>query len=182
MALKLLLIVNLLVVFCSVGDGCDCPTFWTPWGDNCYRYFGARVSWYDAKNHCRTFGGCVDLVSIHSQSEQDFVYDYWKSLREEDTTYPKPGMWIGLNDIEQEGSFVWSDGTSLNYRHFDTDQETQDGDIYFLWDVHNSKWNPKGKWHNHLNTPDWYFQFMCKMSQESGEQLREAEKCLANKT
>ncbi|KAJ8020026.1 hypothetical protein HOLleu_41861 [Holothuria leucospilota] len=53
------------------GSPLTCPTFWTPWREHCYRYFGEEVSWYDALNTCRLFSteenlrGFADLVSIH---------------------------------------------------------------------------------------------------------------------
>lgn len=84
-------------------------------------------------------------------------------------------MWIGLNDIEEHGRHEWSDGTPVNYEYYDGNQKCGDGDIYFLWDVVTSTWNPRGKWHDIDHRPDWYFQYMCKMSQATALMLQEAE-------
>lgn len=107
----------------------------------------------------------ADLVSIHSQDEQDFIYHYWRSLREADTRKYKPGMWIGLHDYENNGVHVWTDDSVVDYTNFDNGQEAVEGQhYYFLGDWEYEESAPHGKWHDIFNRPDWYFKFMCKMA------------------
>ena len=47
------------------------------------------------------------LASINNVDEKDFVLN----LMEDD-------VWIGLNDIQEEGTFVWQDGTPVSYNHW----------------------------------------------------------------
>jgi hypothetical protein len=51
---------------------------------------------------------CVDqgghLVSLHAQAVQDFVADEAFAIQDSD-------WWIGLSDLQDEGTFVWSDAT-----------------------------------------------------------------------
>jgi len=173
-----ILSVLVLIMFVSrseAGSLCEgqltCPTFWTLWRNHCYRYFGEEVSWYDALNTCRMFSteenlrGFADLVSIHSQDEHDFVYHYWRSLREIDTRSNKPGLWIGLNDVEENGAHVWTDHSDVNYTNFDRQQELSEvQSFYLLWDWKDETWQPHGKWHDVEDIPASYFKFMCKMA------------------
>ena len=43
------------------------------------------------------------LATINNVDEKDFVLN----LMEDD-------VWIGLNDIQEEGTFVWQDGTPVS--------------------------------------------------------------------
>ncbi|WP_411026505.1 lectin-like protein, partial [Salmonella sp. s54395] len=82
------------------------------------------MSYYDALNFCRLFSteehlrGFADLVSIHSLDEQEFVYHFWQSFREQDNRPNRPALWIGLTD-DVNGQYEWSDRTPFNFSHFD---------------------------------------------------------------
>ncbi|XP_025759521.1 CD209 antigen-like protein A [Oreochromis niloticus] len=52
------------------------------------------------RKHCTDQG--ADLVVIDSPKEQSFI-----------ASFTKKRTWIGLNDIEQEGTWKWVDGTPL---------------------------------------------------------------------
>ncbi|MEZ4448920.1 MAG: CotH kinase family protein [Nannocystaceae bacterium] len=62
---------------------------------------------YDAAEaDCKAQGG--QLVSIHSQATQDWVKNEAFAIWGSD-------WWIGLNDRMNEGSFVWADGTPVDF-------------------------------------------------------------------
>lgn len=57
----------------DVGNHLGCPIGWDGWNEWCY-YMTTRSSNLNhgqARERCLSYGG--DLVSIHSQAEQDFV-------------------------------------------------------------------------------------------------------------
>eukprot|EP00057_Strongylocentrotus_purpuratus_P018012 XP_011672486.1 PREDICTED: C-type lectin domain family 19 member A-like [Strongylocentrotus purpuratus] len=59
-----------------------CPQFWLSFNGNCYRYFGERVPWGEARDRCRdhySFNGRADLVSIHTEQENAFAYELLRS-------------------------------------------------------------------------------------------------------
>ena len=63
-------------------------------------------------------------------------------------------VWIGLNDIEDEGSFQWTDGSPVNYTNWAPGQpdNLNDSDCVFLlpdgtWDDGQCEWRASG------NTP-----------------------------
>ena len=66
------------------------------------------MNWEDADLYCQdTFG--THLASIHSSSDNDDVTGdgtFWDT---------RSNVWIGLNDIDSEGDWVWVDGTLFNY-------------------------------------------------------------------
>ena len=68
-----------------------------------YAAFDKKRNWSDALSFCQRFG--ADLVKIESQGETEFINATWLLSLEK--------MWIGLNDLEVEGDWKWSDGTGL---------------------------------------------------------------------
>lgn len=89
------------------GSLCNsCPEAWAGFQRKCY-YFGAGAKrWIEAREACRELGG--QLVSIHSQEEQDFLTKHASQT----------GSWTGLRDLDIEGEFVWMDGNPLDYSNW----------------------------------------------------------------
>ena len=78
--------------------------------NKCFSHFPyPTMNWYDARVNCQTWGG--DLASIASADENAAVV----SIGSYSIFDP---CWIGLNDIETEGTFVWSDGSNSSYRNW----------------------------------------------------------------
>ncbi|KAM4725105.1 lactose-binding lectin l-2-like [Anableps anableps] len=98
----------------------DCPQFWYSFNNRCYKYVATRMTWADAELHCVSEDG--NLVSIHSQEEQDFVNAMIKSFD------PSQAFtWIGLSDLHKEGSWMWSDGSKVDFRYWDGGQPDNAG-------------------------------------------------------
>ena len=75
----------------------------TTFSSSSYSVFDKKRNWSDALSFCQRFG--ADLVKIESQGETEFINATWLLSLEK--------MWIGLNDLEVEGVWKWSDNTSL---------------------------------------------------------------------
>uniref|UniRef100_A0A3B4ZP06 C-type lectin domain-containing protein n=1 Tax=Stegastes partitus TaxID=144197 RepID=A0A3B4ZP06_9TELE len=85
-------------------DRGSCPMFWYSFNGRCYKYLASPMSWADAQLHCMSLR--ANLVSIHSQQEQNFVNSLIRNF--------DPAVrftWIGLNDIYKEGRWMWSDAS-----------------------------------------------------------------------
>ncbi|XP_030741533.1 low affinity immunoglobulin epsilon Fc receptor [Echinops telfairi] len=90
------------------GSACNiCPEQWIHFQKKCY-YFGRSKprKWIQAKHACSDLQG--RLVSIHSSQEQDFLSRHAS----------KKGSWIGLQDLDREGEFVWPDGSPVDYSNW----------------------------------------------------------------
>ena len=63
-------------------------------------------TWSRSQGSCATLG--ANLPSIHSQEENVYIQSrHWGEQ-----------SWLGLSDINTEGTFVWSDGTPLDFRYW----------------------------------------------------------------
>uniref|UniRef100_A0AAZ1Y0W4 C-type lectin domain-containing protein n=2 Tax=Oreochromis aureus TaxID=47969 RepID=A0AAZ1Y0W4_OREAU len=86
-----------------------CPAGWSMFRCSCYLLSERSDSWHSARKHCTDQG--ADLVVIDSPEEQDFV-----------TSFTQKETWIGLNDIEQEGTWKWVDGSPLTLQYWASHQ------------------------------------------------------------
>ncbi|XP_075962402.1 ladderlectin-like [Anarhichas minor] len=86
----------------------NCPTLWSSFNNRCYKYVATRMTWADAEIYC--VSQRANLVSIHSLEEQNFVKSLIKNFD------PAEGVtWYGLSDIHKEGTWMWSDGSAVNF-------------------------------------------------------------------
>ncbi|XP_016344326.1 galactose-specific lectin nattectin-like [Sinocyclocheilus anshuiensis] len=85
-----------------------CPYGWTNFGVRCYKFFSQSVNWITAERNCQGFD--ANLASVHNKIEQDLLL----SLLPSSSTR----CWIGAHDGEQEGQWVWSDGTPYDFTYW----------------------------------------------------------------
>jgi cysteine-rich repeat protein len=94
-------------------DGCEADCKWECGGvqgqakafkttDGCFLYFSKKSSWYDAQTTCS--GAGMELATITTGAINDFVY----SMGDSD-------IWIGFNDLAQDGKYVWQSGRAVTY-------------------------------------------------------------------
>ena len=70
------------------------------------------MRWEDAREECQYKGGWReggDLASINSQQEQQFLLTW---LQGQDAN---AAHWIGLNDMNKQGGYVWSDESPVAF-------------------------------------------------------------------
>ncbi|XP_041867593.1 C-type lectin domain family 7 member A-like [Melanotaenia boesemani] len=85
-----------------------CEAGWEPHGEKCYYFNTTKSSWNDSRDGCKLKGG--DLVKIDSREEQKFLEARLREKMEE----AEDKFWIGLTDSEEEGRWLWVDGSSLD--------------------------------------------------------------------
>ncbi|XP_061094630.1 macrophage mannose receptor 1-like isoform X1 [Conger conger] len=89
----------------------SCPPDWRPLSSRnmCFKIYKKalknRKTWFEARDFCRAIGG--DLLSIHS--EGDLTGGYMSSIE---------NAWFGLNSLDPNAGFVFSDGTSVSYENW----------------------------------------------------------------
>ncbi|XP_032365739.1 galactose-specific lectin nattectin [Etheostoma spectabile] len=118
LALLLCLSIGLLAPSCrGETNTCPgpCPPGWTQFGSRCFGFVFQGKSWIDAENFCKAAGG--NLASVHSEEEQVFLKLFINLVTGE---YRR--TWIGGFDSVQEGVWMWSDGSTLDYKRWDDGQ------------------------------------------------------------
>ncbi|XP_041790155.1 CD209 antigen-like protein E isoform X2 [Chelmon rostratus] len=78
----------------------SCPQGWMMFGSSCYYISSQRRSWDDSRQDCVQRD--ADLVIIDSREEQAFLTGFTMAT------------WVGMTDREEEGTWVWVDGTPVN--------------------------------------------------------------------
>ncbi|XP_033182744.1 CD209 antigen-like protein C [Anabas testudineus] len=91
-----------------------CPAGWTMFNCVCYLLSNEIGSWQTGREDCRQRG--ADLVVIDSAEVQTFL-----------SRFTKQQTWIGLTDLENEGTWKWIDGTPLTLTYWAHDQPDNGG-------------------------------------------------------
>ncbi|XP_073668862.1 C-type lectin domain family 6 member A-like isoform X3 [Paramisgurnus dabryanus] len=77
-----------------------CEEGWKPYGGKCYFFSSEKQTWFEARDLCAI--SKAHLVIINSKAVQDFLVSKIKVTH-----------WIGLNDLETEGQWVWVNNQTL---------------------------------------------------------------------
>ncbi|KAM9827488.1 macrophage mannose receptor 1 [Neosynchiropus ocellatus] len=88
-----------------------CAPEWIPFHGKCYKFAmgkDRKKSWQSARSYCVNQGG--NLVSIVNEKEQEFLTTQLVSTTED--------LWIGMNDINWDMHFVWTDGKGISYTNW----------------------------------------------------------------
>ena len=102
-------------------DGPECApcVAWESVGGDQYDLCFQRTDWASARATCVERGG--DLASVHSDEAQAALADATFSLWWTE-------WWIGLEDMDEEGVYVWSDGSPADYTAWANGEPNNSGD------------------------------------------------------
>jgi len=113
---------------------------WHTWGGHEYARWADRGNWEEANLAAQAAGGY--LVTLSSAEEETWVSD---TLCPDD-----PMTWIGLTDSEtysaSEGSWIWTNGESVDYTHWASGQpDDAGGQDFALMECNaDNLWNDTG--------------------------------------
>ncbi|NXJ75615.1 MRC1 protein, partial [Trogon melanurus] len=93
-----------------------CPEGWLPYGDHCFMVHRDLKVWGEALVSCNESNG--NLASIHNPEEHGFILSQLGYKAEDE-------LWIGLNDLNTQMYFEWSDGTPVTYTKWLPGEPTQ---------------------------------------------------------
>ncbi|XP_055096232.1 CD209 antigen isoform X6 [Symphalangus syndactylus] len=87
-----------------------CPWEWTFFQGNCYFMSNSQRDWQDSVTACQEVG--AQLVIIKSAEEQNFL--------QLQSSRSNRFAWMGLSDVNQEGTWQWVDGSPLSpsFKHY----------------------------------------------------------------
>lgn len=119
-----------------------CPDGWFLNGLSCYKASEQAKPWSNAKENCHAYGGY--LMKINDASEQQFLEVY---LLATGINQAAKYVWIGLNDIKDEGTFTWEvDESSVEFSKWGSEQPDNDNNqdcvtvgakqMFSLWEDH----------------------------------------------
>ena len=91
----------------SLVDVYMCPSGWAKFGmQSCSKRLDSLMTWHKSLAECEKLSdGKGSLASIHSLQEMNLISN----------VLDKNEAWIGLNDIDNEGFYNWTDGSPLVY-------------------------------------------------------------------
>ena len=85
------------------------------WGKSFYKIYPERESYGFADSQCKSDGSFLAIP--RSEAENDFIANL----------IPNKNIWIGINDIEQEGTFVAVDGSDISYTNWHPSEPSSTG-------------------------------------------------------
>ncbi|XP_071789717.1 perlucin-like protein [Asterias amurensis] len=129
-----------LLVYCEYLLAEICPPDWHRYGESCYFIITDMMDWYEANRTCAE--SRANLAIPTSQSEQDYIWELF--MNEFDQT-PDTSLWIGCNDIEEEGK--WQPcplkGNNKGYQNWANGEPNNggDSDCGQMWLALNGQWD-----------------------------------------
>ena len=107
-------------------------------------------SWEDAAFKARSLNGY--LTTIDDAEENTWVFDTFASFDDQSRH-----LWIGLNDVQDEGIYRWHDGTPFLYRNWGVDQPTggDNSDYVHIASTNMGNIMPQ-MWNDLENNPEYF--------------------------
>ncbi|XP_075954227.1 macrophage mannose receptor 1-like [Anarhichas minor] len=106
-----------------------------------------KRTWYEARDYCKAIGG--DLASIHSAEELQKL-----AVR-------SANVWIGLSAPDSVTGYVWSDGSPLQFQHWEDGQPNNKNNVESCTEFKMSDWRSSGSWNDvHCET---YHHWLCQI-------------------
>ncbi|XP_051465466.1 macrophage mannose receptor 1-like isoform X2 [Apus apus] len=89
-----------------------CPESWFFFNNKCFKIFASDITrnlmWHAARDACINLGG--NLATIPNEQVQAFLFYHLKDAITD--------VWIGMNDINKESEFLWTDGSTVSYTNW----------------------------------------------------------------
>lgn len=114
-------------------------------------YLLSNATWYDSQTEAMALNG--NLVTINDAEENQWVLDNFSNVQGVTRE-----LWIGLNDIATEGTFVWASGEPVAYVNWNTGEPNNNGDedgvhLYPIGATAPGKWNDAAITRTSLDQP-----------------------------
>ena len=84
------------------------------WGQSFYKIYNTKLNYGDARAQCESDGSFLAIP--RSEAENDFLLGLLNICMP--MSADNPSIWIGINDIEQEGLFLAVDGREISWTNW----------------------------------------------------------------
>ena len=112
-----------------------CKPGWSYFGGICYLTSQSCKNWTEAQKTCQTYS--ANLINVRNQEENVYAQHRLNGAK----------GWIGLNDRDSEGTFVWSDNQPNNFTYWAQNQPNNFNNedcVHTLGIRHDFMWNDVG--------------------------------------
>ncbi|XP_032438258.1 ladderlectin-like [Xiphophorus hellerii] len=89
----------------------SCPAGWSHFNHRCFIYISRTMTWARAQRNCVSLQ--ANLASIHNFWEYHYIQRLITTA-----THRSPETWIGGSDAQEEGVWLWSDGSPFHYSNW----------------------------------------------------------------
>ena len=103
-------------------------------------------TWEEARLWCKSMGKTSHLVKIETKEENDYLK---KQFGGHDS-------WIGLSDVEREGTFRWVDGSLVVFSHWYPGEPNNNGQNEDCAQL-NTSYGCNDMWNDNQCTANTYF-------------------------
>ncbi|XP_049591453.1 ladderlectin [Syngnathus scovelli] len=123
----------------SVKMGLRCPAGWTQLDTRCFIFQNEPFRFRTAETICNILGG--NLVSIHNELENEVVRQV---ILAGAGSFER--SWIGLYDRIEDGDYLWTDGSEVDFFDWATNRPTMNAnqDCVEINFQTNNQWNDRG--------------------------------------
>ena len=98
----------------------NCPETYQLFEGHCYKAQTKLFSWSDSSKTCQNETSGGHLVSIKDSKEMAFVTSILGGLGSDLYSH---AYWSGLNNINGNGTFTWSDNSQMTYANWAQNNE-----------------------------------------------------------
>lgn len=136
-----------------------------------YQVIDKLMTWEEAKAYCESLGGY--LVTLNSKEEDEFVFNYFKSL------YADNKYWIGLYK-NSDNNFVWTTGEKLSYTNWGPGEPNNQLGTQKYGLIRTTQINKilAGQWDD---TDEYKYYFICEWGELEKETTTNKDTTTANK-
>ncbi|MBK1642420.1 hypothetical protein CKO12_11135 [Chromatium okenii] len=122
-----LIVASLTLIASATSSGSVITSLLNPSNDHTY-YLLSQANWVNSQAEALTLGG--NLVTINDADENAWIYSSFANF-----SGIHRNLWIGFNDVANEGNFVWASGEQPGYTNWfgnDPDNYLNNQDFAFI--------------------------------------------------
>lgn len=118
----------------------------SPHNGNLYAVSPEPMSWTEAREWARSYGG--ELALIRNEAENEWVFETFAGSREQ----PR-NLWIGLSDTHEEGVFRWNRRDAVGFSAWSPHEPNNRRQEHFahIW---NAGDRYPGRWNDYRDSAD----------------------------